>query len=1143
MMRDMRLGRRFLLAVAGVALAWGAAAGGRATVADESKKSEPPLLLHLPAVSASQIAFTYAGDLWIVGREGGDARRLTAGVGLESYPVFSPDGKSIAFAGEYEGNLDVYVIRAAGGVPRRITHHPDPDVPVGWTHDGKEIIFRSARSSYGRFLRLFSVPVDGGEASELPLPMAEDGALSPDGKRIAYVPFSNKPQFPGRFRPLKNYRGGSASPLWIANLNDSSINKVERTTSNEFCPMWIGDTIYFLSDRDGAATIYACDGAGKSVRRVLDLKKGSADIKSASACQDTIVYDQDGSISLFDIKSNTSKPVAISVAADLPAVRPKMEKVAKAISSADLSPSGARAVFEARGEILTVPVEKGDVRNLTHTVGIAERDPAWSPDGKRIAYFSDESGEYRLHIRAQNGQGKVKKLRVGDAESYFYNPSWSPDSKRIACSDKRSNVWIVEVETGKSTKVDTAYYGEGPVSAVAWSPDSQWVAYTRSLKSYLNAVFLYSLKEGKVHQITDGMSDAQSPAFDKGGKYLFFLASTDIGPSVGSGMSIFNRPVTRSAYVVVLSKDDPSPLAPESDDEKEKKDADKETAKDEKSADDKKDDKSKDAKDEKGKKDGAKKPAAPKVKINLDNIDQRTLALPIPAKNYQALAATKAGSFILVEAPELTLSDDGGGPGPRGPASTVRRFDLAKRKLEKLVDGVNQVAVSFDGEKMLYNHGPAWFVVATAAPAKPGDGALKMDQLEVRVDPRAEWRQIYAEVLRIERDFLYDPNFHGFDLKKAWSEHAQYLEGLGSRHDLNSLLDELLSGLSLQHVYMGGGDVPQAEGPKCGLLGADYKVENGRHRIVKIYRGESWNPNLRAPLTQPGANVKEGEYLLAVNGQDLRGNEEVYSVFEATAGKQTILKVGPTPDGKGSREITVVPIESERMLRNLAWVDANRRAVDKATGGKVAYIYVPDTSAQGYIRFNRYFFAQAGRDAVIVDERFNGGGLLADHIIDYLRQPIRNYVTTREGADQQCPTSAIPGPKVMLINEMAGSGGDYLPYAFRQGGLGPLVGKRTWGGLVGIGGYPQLIDGGSVTAPRWGIWFPNGRWDVENRGVAPDVEVEFDPKAVREGKDPQLDKAIEIVMSELAKHPVTHPKHPPFPNYYNPAMKEPWEGK
>jgi tricorn protease len=1088
---------------------------GRATAA------EGPLLLQKPSLSQSQVAFEYAADLWIVGRAGGDARRLTAGVGLESYPVFSPDGKSIAFAGEYEGNLDVYVIPAAGGVPTRLTHHPDPDVPVAWTPDGKNIIFRSARHSYARFIRLFSVPATGGQPTELLLPMGEEAALSPDGTRIAYTPFSNKPQFPGRGRPLKNYRGGSASPIWIADLRDSSILKVERNNEVTFNPMWVGDTVYYLSDRDGLTTIFACDVSGKGVRRILDPEK--ADIKSASACGETIAFDRFGTLNLLDLKTHKVTPIPVHLAADLPSVRPKFVKVTSGIQKADLSPTGVRAVFESRGEIVTVPAEKGDARILTNTAEAAERDPAWSPDGKSIAYFSDASGEYELHVRPQNGRGAVKKFKLGDKNSFFYNPSWSPDSKKIAYSDKRGTLWIIDLASGKSTKVDTAPYDGGPSGGASWSPDSQWIAFSRPLKSYLGGVFLYSLKSGKVTQITDGMSDSDNPAFDQGGKYLFFTASTDIGPAVGSGMSVLNRRVTRSAYVVVLSKDDPSPLAPESDDEKEKADAEKEKAKEEKGKD---------------KKDAGKE--TPKVKIDLENIDQRTLALPLPARSYVGLAAGKAGTFFILEAPAGFGGDDGPGGGPR---ITVERFDLAKRKTEKVLDGISSFTISADGEKMLYRQGPGWFVAGTAGPAKPGEGALKMDDLEVRVDPRAEWRQMYKEVQRIERDFLYDPNFHGFDLNKAWAEHAKYLEGLGSRYDLNYLLDELLGGLSLQHVYLMGGDLPEVDGPKYGLLGADYKLENGRHKIVKIYRGESWNPGLRAPLTQPGANVKEGEYLLAVNGKDLKGEDEIYRVFEGTAGKQTSIRVGPTADGKGSREVTVVPVESERTLRNLAWVDANRRAVDKKTGGKVAYVYVPDTSMQGYIRFNRYFFAQAGRDAVIVDERFNGGGLLADHIVDYLRNKIRNYATTREGIDQAFPTSAIPGPKVMLINEMAGSGGDYLPYTFRQAELGPLIGKRTWGGLVGIGGYPPLVDGGTATAPRWGIWFPNGRWDVENRGVAPDIEVEFDPKDVRAGKDPQLDKAIEVVLGELEKHPVKHPKHPNFPNYYKSGLKEPAEGK
>ncbi len=484
----------------------------------------------------------------------------------------------------------------------------------------------------------------------------------------------------------------------------------------------------------------------------------------------------------------------------------------------------------------------------------------------------------------------------------------------------------------------------------------------------------------------------------------------------------------------------------------------------------------------------------------------------------------------------------------RGPlaGSTVQKFDLAKRKLEKVLEGASEVVVSHNGEKMLYRAGPEkWFLVPTAAPPKPGEGALHLDELEARVDPRAEWQQIYRETWRIERDFLYDPNAHGLDLAAAEKKFEAYLPGLGSRSDLSLLMEEMLGELCLGHVYIAGGDMPKPTDLKTGLLGADYTVENGRYRFAHIYRGEAWNPDLRSPLLQPGAGVKEGEYLLAVNGKELRGEDNVHRLFEGTAGKQTVLRVGPKADGKGARDVTVVPVPSERQLRNLAWVDGNRKKVEAMTGGKVAYIYVPDTSVEGFTRFNRYFFTQTDKQAAIIDERFNGGGALADHIIDYLRQPLRNYITGRagEGDDTPFPRGAIYGPKVMIVNERAGSGGDYLPYTFRQAKLGPLVGKRTWGGLVGIGGYPTLIDGGMVTAPRMGIWFPPGRWDVENRGVAPDVEVEFDPQAVREGKDPQLEKAVEVALAELKKNPPPKFQRPAFPNYYKPGLKEPAEGK
>jgi len=1088
---------------------------GLAPAADQA-----PQILQRPAVSSRHVAFVHAGDLWLVDRAGGDARRLTSGVGLESHPVFSPDGGTIAFAAEYDGNLDVYTVPTAGGVPTRVTYHPDPDLPIGFTTDGKSVLFRSPRNSYGRFTRLFTVPLAGGHPAELPLPMAEEASYSPDGKQLAYVPFTNTRGFPGAYIAWKRYRGGSSPFVWIADLATSAVEKIPRTDSNDFNPMWVGNKVYFLSDRDGPVTLYAYDTGTKEVKRVVNGE--AADIKSASASPDAIVFDRIDGLYLFDLATQAVKKLDVTARGDLAGLRPRVEKVGKMIQSVGLSPGGARVVVEARGEILTVPAEKGDTRNVTSSPGVADRDPAWSPDGQTVAYLSDESGEYELHLRGQTGLGEVKKFKLGDAPSFYYSPTWSPDGKRIAYTDKRKNLWVLDVATGKSVKIDTDPQALGGPPSASWSPDSKWLAYNRSLKGLTGAVFLHNLETGKSHQVTDGMSDAQTVAFDKGGKYLYFTASTDFGPMAAGSMAAFNRARTSTAYLIVLSKDDPSPLAPESDDEKAAAAAKPEPKEPEKKEPEK------------------KEPVS--VKIDLEDIDQRIVAMPMPGRNYTGLLAGKAGTVYLIEGEPVFMPR-------RGPpaGSTVHKFDLTKRKPEKILDGATRFVLSHNGEKMLYRLGmDKWFLTPTATPPKPGEGAIKLEELEVRIDPQAEWRQIYREAWRLQRDFLYDPNAHGLNLADAEKRYAKYLDGLGSRHDLSVLMEEMLGELCLGHVYVSGGDMAaEPKDPKIGLLGADYAVEGGRYRFAKIYRGEGWNPELRAPLLQPGAGVKEGEYLLGVNGRDVKATESVYRPFEGTAGKQTVLRVGPNADGTGARDVTVVPMPSERQLRNLAWVDANRKKVEQLSGGKVAYIYVPDTSVDGFARFNRYFFAQVDKQAAVIDERFNGGGSLADHIVDFLGTPLRNYLTGRagEGDDQPFPRGAIRGPKAMIVNERAGSGGDYLPYTFRQANLGPIVGKRTWGGLVGIGGYPTLIDGGQVTAPRMGIWFPNGRWDVENRGVAPDVEVEYDPQLVKAGKDPQLEKAVELVLAELAKNPPKAPQRPAFPDYYKPGVKEPGEGK
>ncbi len=1103
-------------------------------------QSNPPLLLRFPTVSKTQIVFNYADDLWIVGREGGEARRLTSGIGIEALPYFSPDGSLIAFTGEYDGNRDVYVVPNAGGVPRRLTYHPADEYVDGWTPDGKKILFSSWGNSFMHFEdQLYTIPVEGGLPTEVPLPIAEDASYSPDGNYIAYVPHPKWQQ------AWKRYRGGQTTPIWIADLKDSSIVKVPRENSDDHHPMWVGDTIYFLSDRNGPVSLFAYDTKTKQVTEALH--SDGLDFKTASAGPDAIVIEQFGAIKLYDLATHQAKNISIHVAGDIDAVRAHFAKVdPKRIQNFSISPTGARAVFEAWGEIFTVPTDKGDIRNITRSPAVADRDPSWSPDGKSIAYFSDESGEYELAIRDQNGLGAVRHINLGNPPSFFYTPTWSPDSKKIAYIDKRLQLWYVDLDNPTPKLVDTDYYWTFSANQIGqnWSPDNKWLAYTKQLVSGQHAVFVYSLDLAKSFQITDGMSDALNPSFDKNGKYLYFTASTNVAlAGAGLDMTSNEHRVSRSVYVAVLSKDEKSPLAPESDEEKakdeKKPDEEKANVPDQgkpKAQDKAKKAESKPADTDKGKDDKDKKKEEPVVvKIDIDGIGQRILSLPIPAKNYLNMLPGKTGILFLSEGPMVFAADD------ENPNTnqTIQKFDLSKRKVDKLLDDVNDFTVSFDSEKVLYRKGDSWSTASvddgaagSGGPPKPGFGPLKLDGWEVYVEPRAMWKQIYNETWRIERDFFYDPHYHGLDIEKAKKKYAPYLDGIASRDELTYLFQECLGEMTVGHMFVGGGEAPEPKRIKGGLLGADYSLENNRYRIAKVYNGENWNPGNEAPLTQPGVNVKVGDYILSVNGRDLHASDNIYSFFEETAGKQVVLKVGANPDGKDFREVTVIPVDSEENLRHLAWIESNRRRVDQATGGRVAYVHVPNTAGAGYTSFNRYFFSQVGKEGAIIDERFNEGGQLADYIVDYLRRPLMSKVVTREGHDWSSPSEAIYGPKVMIINEMSGSGGDALPWYFRKAGIGPLVGKRTWGGLVGIGGYPELIDGGRVTAPRAAIYGLNGDWEVENHGIPPDVEVDLEPAAWRAGHDAQLEKAIEVVMQQLKEHTLPQIKRPPYPNYH-----------
>jgi tricorn protease len=1072
--------------------------------------NKTPLLLQSPTMNRSEIAFAYGDAIWVVSRQGGQAHRLVAGGGELSGPIFSPDGNWIAFTGDYDGNEDVYVVPAAGGEPRRLTYHPGSDIALGWTPDSSRVLFSSGRYSYSDPSQFFTVAISGGFPTELPLPMGDAGTFSPDGKEMAYLPL---PQWEPDW---KSYRGGQMSPIWIVDLANLNLQKIPRQNSNDKDPMWVGNTIYFLSDRNGPVSLFAYDTRTKQVRELVH--NTGLDIKSASAGPGGIVYEQFGSLHIYDFRSRREHAVDVTIDADLPQLRPHFEKLnPRQILNAEISPTGQRAVFEVHGDILTVPAEKGDSRNITRTPGVADRDPAWSPDGKSIAYFSDRSGEYALHIRSQSGLGEARSIDLGQPPSFFYHPLWSPDSKKILYTDKRLNLWYVDLEHPTPVKVATDLYALSDFEP-AWSPDSRWITYAKVLANRLHAICVYSLGAGKSTQITDGMSDALDPQFDAGGKYLYFTASTNTGLSQGSGdMTSFARPVTRSIYVVVLQKGVASPLAPESDDEKVAEAA-KENGAAKKAAE---------------KPEAAKKPAKPpEVNIDFDGISQRVLALPIPAERYISLAAGKAGVVYLLQAPVVVFSF-----GP--PQFTVVKFDLKSRKTETLLQGVRNFALSHDGSKMLFQRGQQWFITEAARPPKPGQGGLKLSGIQIYVDPHADWKQMYSEVWRIERDFFYNPHYNGLDLAKAEKAYSIYLPGIASREDLNYLFREMTGNLSIGHMFIRGGEEPPEEKVSVGLLGANFSIENNRYRITRVFNGENWNPELHAPLTQPGVDVKVGEYILAVNGRELHGSDNLYSFFLNTAGKQVVLRVGPNPDGSGARDVTVVPIASARALRNLAWIEGNRREVDKMTGGRVAYIYLPDTAGGGYTNFNRYYFAQVGKQAAIIDERFNHGGFLADYIIDYLKRQPMSRLHTREGEDQTEPFEAIYGPKVMIINQMAGSGGDAMPWYFRKAKLGPLVGVRTWGGLVGLGGVPQLIDGGMVTAPHLAIYGLTGQWEVENHGIAPDIEVEQTPKAMHDGHDPQLEKAVAVVLQLLKENPPKKYVRPPYPVYHHPLPAVP----
>ncbi|UCD25879.1 MAG: PD40 domain-containing protein [Gemmatimonadota bacterium] len=1042
-------------------------------------------------MSASHVAFVYAGDLWVSNRDGTGVRRLTTHPGNEANPRFSPDGQHIAFSGQYDGNTDVFLVPVSGGPPERLTWHPATDVVQDFTPDGSAVLFFSQRNSFtGRYAQLFTVSVAGGHAEQLPIPNAFKASYSADGGRIAYTPLYEP------FTQWKNYRGGTQTRIWIYDVADHSVIEVPKPDagSNDTDPMWVAGSVLFRSDRNGEFNLYSFDPATSEVTQITDYSEFP--ILSASSDGDGVIFEQAGYLHVMSPGSEPDR-LRIGVAADLIETRPRYAQGSRFIRAADISPSGARAVFEFRGEIITVPAEKGDHRQLTSSSSSHERSPVWSPDGASIAYFSDEGGEYQLHIVPSDGKGTVRQIPV-EGHGFYEDPVWSPDGSKIAYTDNSWSLYVLDLASGSSTLVASEpLYGPFKQISGAWSPDSRWIAYTLGSGTGFRQVYIYSVDDEESHPVTEGLGDVNEPVFDASGKYLYFFASTDAGPLRDwFAMSNNDMEISGTLYLAVLAKGVESPL---------KKESDEEVVSDETSEE-----------EEEPEEDDAG------TQIDFDGISQRIITMPVGNGYFTNLQPGPEGKLYY-------LRGDGWSPFAGGGPSSLRMYDLGEREEETLLDNAANYALSHDKKKVLVRSGSSWHIAAAGAKINPSQGRLSVNDMQVKIDPRQEWEQIFYEAWRINRDFFYDPSMHGADWPAMRDKYAQFLPDLATRADLNRVLQWMHSELAVGHHRVGGGDfLNQAQNIPGGLLGTDYEVDGDRYKFGKVYGGLNWNPELRSPLTEPGVDVAAGEYLIAVNGADLRHPENLYSRFENTAGKAVEITVSRNRDGSNPRTVTVVPIRSEAAIRNRDWVEGNMRKVHEATDGRVAYVYVPNTTTAGHTYFKRYFFPQADKEAIIVDERFNGGGQAADYYIDLMRRPYTSHWAMRYGDDLKMPT-AIHGPKVLLIDETAGSGGDLFPWMFRKFELGTLIGKRTWGGLVGVLGFPVLLDGGSITAPNVAIWTDEGGFVVENVGVPPDIEVEQWPADVIAGHDPQLERAIQEILRQLEANPQRQPQRPPFP--------------
>ena len=1048
-------------------------------------------MLRYPAVSKTQIAFVYAGDIWLVSKEGGSAFRLTSSPGEESFPRFSPDGSKVAYSASYDGNVDVYVVPSGGGEPARLTHHPMADRVVGWTPDGTRVLFASGRESgRQRYNQFYTVAATGGLPEKLVVPYGEFGSYSPDGRQFAYMPMAQD------FRNWKRYRGGWSPDIWLFDLNTKASKNITSNPANDAQPMWIGGTIYFISDRgpNERNNIWAYDVKAGTSRQVTHF--ADFDITFPSLGPDGIVFQAGGRLYFLDVPSGKQREVPVRVVTDETTLRPRTTKVDNLIQWAAVSPTGKRALFAARGDVFTAPAEFGPVVNASRTSGVAERYPRWSPDGKTLAYWSDRTGEYELTVRPADASGEEKKITSFGA-GFRYAPYWSPDSRKVAFVDQAMRVHLTDVDSGRTTKIDECpEWMNHPTLEnfeFKWSPDSRWLTYSRPTGDANSAIFLYDAKNAKLTRATTGYLNDNQPVFDPDGRYLFYASDREFAPVYGNFDNSWTYPNPTRLVAVPLRKDVPSPLHARND---------YEGAAETKKPEEKKEDSAKPAADVKP------------VDIDLDGFEQRAVILPPPAGNYAEVQAVK-GKLLFRRLPRTGSSDT---------KSPIVYFDLTEREEKPVLDDAGGFEVTADGKKMLVAAQNRWAILEIKTPQK-FEKPIATAEMEAAVDPRAEWKQMFEDVYRFERDYFYDEGMHGVDWTAIKARYGKLLEDAVTRWDVDFIIGEFIGELNASHTYYGGGDKETAPARNVGLLGIDWELapsaagSPAAYRVRHIVRGGPWDAGVRAPLDEPGVNVKEGEYILAVNGVTIDTKQDPWAAFQGLGNKTVILTVNAKPAAEGSRQVLVKTLASEVELRYRAWIEERRQIVDKTTQGKVGYIYVQSTGVDAQNELVQQFMGQWKKDGLIIDERWNGGGQIPDRFIELLNRPILAYWAVRDGASWQWPPVAHRGAQVMLINGWSGSGGDAFPTYFKQAGIGPLIGTRTWGGLIGISGAPTLVDGGNVTVPTFRMYDPKGSWFAEGHGVDPDIEVIDDPSQLASGTDPQLARAIREVQERIAKMP------------------------